>query len=117
MISTNKSSVSNLKFEEITKCAIEDWELPTLNHPKLEYVMNSFRVNVARVRHLLLLPTAVAGLTALTRRIHDIAEYEITGSLSRDELSLSPQIRSKINDLATGMLDAKREHAEAQQGT
>jgi hypothetical protein len=109
--------VRDLKFEEITKCAHEDWELPALKNPSLEYVAQSFRANISRVRFLMLLPTQIAGLMALTQRTYDIAEYKITGTLTGDQLSLPPEVISKIYELGKVMLDAQIQHTEAQRGT
>ena len=117
MISIPAFPVRDLKFEEITKCAHESWDFPTLKNSHLEPVIRSFRANIARVRFLMLLPTQIAGLMAFTQRTYDIAEYEITGSLRRDEFSLPAEVRSKIDKQAQEMLNAQKQRAESQRGT
>lgn len=117
MKSNSQFPVRDIKFEEIAKCAIEDWDLPELKHPQLENVAMSFRSNIARVRGMMLIPTTIAWLTALTTRTHSIAEFEITGSVIRDVLSLPPDIRSKVEALGTTMVSAEIDKASAKSRT
>jgi hypothetical protein len=98
--------VRDFKLGAIARLAMEDWNLPKLRSPALEEVAVSFRANVSSVRLMMSLPTTIAGATAQTHRIYDIAEFEITGKI--DE-SISPEDKKKIDARAQKML---RELAE-----
>lgn len=88
--------VRDLKMQEITKLAHSDWELPDLKLPSLTPVSQTFRSNIARVRFLMLLPTQIAGGTAMTQRCNDIAEFEVTGSVVHDQSSIAADVAAEI---------------------
>jgi hypothetical protein len=93
--------VRDLKLEAVAKLALEDWDLPKLKSPALEEVAVSFRANISSVRLMMSLPTTIAGATAQTYRIYDIAEFEITGKIDGP---ISPENQKKIDRRAQEML-------------
>ncbi|UCI32533.1 hypothetical protein [Mesorhizobium sp. B4-1-4] len=116
MASIPNFPVRDLKMKEITKLAHENWELPLPTLPSLVPVCEAFRANVARIRFLMLLPTSIAGGMALTQRANDIAEFELTGSLVRDEISIPSDMRLRITARRLEMLGALNTEKLARMG-
>src|SRR4051795_8406821 len=114
MPSIPKFPVRDFKFEEIAKCALADWGIPTPKHPQLESVLTSYGANTSRVRHLMLLPTSIVGAATVTQRIYDLAEYEMTGRLTGDQQSLPADVQAKIQELGQQMLDSHNAELEKQ---
>jgi hypothetical protein len=115
MSKTPKFPVRELKFSALTKFAHDDWNLPKANHPSLETVSQNLKGNAARVRFLILLPTQIAGAMAITQRAQDLAEYDLTGTLSQD--ALAPEIASEVEKRRIEMLQAHAEEELKKQGT
>ena len=98
--------VRDMKLEAIARLALENWDYPSVRTSKLEPVVSSFRSNCIRVRFLMSLPTSIVGAATMTQRAHDIAELEVTGELSNNNL-ISQENEKKIEILRTRLLDAK----------
>ncbi|ESY75449.1 hypothetical protein NKJ90_16125 [Mesorhizobium sp. M0051] len=116
MASIPDFSVRDLKLQEITKLAHENWELPDIKLPSLVPVAKAFRANIARVRFLMLLPTSIAGGMALTQRVNDIAEFEVTGSVVQDESSIASNVAVKITKRRSEILGAHNAATLARMG-
>jgi hypothetical protein len=94
-------AVRDLKLEAIARLAQENWNIPELRNPDLEQVATSFRGNIAAVRFMMSLPTGIVGAMAQTQRIHDTAEFEITGQLGGD---VSPEDQKRADARAQEIL-------------
>ena len=107
--------VRDLKLEALTKFAHQDWDFPSTKNPKLEPVLQSLRTNAVRVRFLILLPTQIAGAMALTQRASDLAEYDLTGKLSREPLV--PEIAAGVEKHRMEMLETYEQERLKNRGT
>jgi hypothetical protein len=98
--------VRDFKYGAVAKLAHHDWKLHTPKNASLKIVSDGFRANAARIRFLMLLPTSIAGTVEEVQVARAFAEYDVTGELSREELS--PDIFAKVNDHHIAILRADR---------
>lgn len=101
--------VRDLKLEALARLAQENWDVPKLEGSPLEAVATSFRANIATVRFMMSLPTAIVSAMAMTQRCHDVAEFRVTGQLGN---TLSPEEASRAESIAKELLDEERQQNE-----
>jgi hypothetical protein len=116
MASAPDYPVRDLKMEAVSKLAIEDWDLVTPRNANLESVSSSFRVNILRVRLLMLLPTSISGAMQVTQRAQDIAEFDTTGRLV-NESDFPADMIAQIEKRRVELLDAEIDKMNQTLGT
>ena len=113
-MSTTTISPASIDLQPLIDFASEDWNIPTLKHPLLKPVSDIMKFNVSRVRLLMLLPTSLGGYVRTVQRQVDVAEFEVTGKLPRDEPhDYDEKLLKRFHEL----LDAETKRSEAKRGT